>query len=210
LALGSRKKPFPGTAPFFEGKRTMQFHPSIVQCRFDSPLGPMTLAATDAGLAGAWFAGQRHMPAVLASTANASWPEQKAHPALVYTASWLRGYFAGASQPFAWPLDLSGGTAFQQAVWRVLLGIAQGATLSYGAVGKLAGSPQAMRAVGAAVGRNPVSIVVPCHRVVGASGALTGYAGGLERKTALLLLESVDAPLPAPPRKARQEGIPTV
>ena len=87
------------------------------------------------------------------------------------------------------PLDLRGGTAFQQAVWRALLAIPRGQTLSYGALAQRIGKPAAVRAVGAAVGRNPASIVVPCHRVLGQGGALTGYAGGLARKTALLRLE---------------------
>ena len=88
------------------------------------------------------------------------------------------------------PLDLSGGTAFQQAVWQALLTIATGSTTSYGSISKSIGNAAAVRAVGAAVGRNPISIIVPCHRVLGADGALTGYAGGLDRKIALLRLES--------------------
>ena len=84
---------------------------------------------------------------------------------------------------------MSGGTPFQQEVWRVLLGVARGHTISYGAVCQRMGRPSAVRAVGAAVGRNPLSVVVPCHRVLGQDGSLTGYAGGLERKTALLQLE---------------------
>ena len=87
------------------------------------------------------------------------------------------------------PLDLHG-TPFQRAVWHELLGLERGATCSYGDIAKRLGRPSAGRAVGAAVGRNPVSIIVPCHRVVGSDGALTGYAGGLQRKTALLQLES--------------------
>ena len=98
----------------------------------------------------------------------------------------LAAYFAGTRRSFDLPLDLERGTAFQQSVWRALLQIPYGATLSYGALGAVIGKPSAVRAVGAAVGRNPVSIIVPCHRVLGAHGALTGYAGGLERKTALL------------------------
>ena len=86
-------------------------------------------------------------------------------------------------------IDLSGGTAFQQAVWRALLSIAPGCTASYADISQAVGNPAAVRAVGAAVGRNPVSIIVPCHRVVGTDGSLTGYAGGLDRKTALLRLE---------------------
>ena len=101
----------------------------------------------------------------------------------------LRDYFAGRRTQFDLPLDLQGGTAFQQSVWQALLAIPAGDTTSYGAIGLRVGRPSAVRAVGAAVGRNPVSIVVPCHRVLGRDGSLTGYAGGLERKSALLELE---------------------
>ena len=104
----------------------------------------------------------------------------------------------GASErsQFDVPLDLSGGTAFQQSVWKALLEIPPGTTTSYGALGRQLGRPLAVRAVGAAVGRNPLSVVVPCHRVLGADGSLTGYAGGIDRKRALLTLEH--APLAAP------------
>jgi methylated-DNA-[protein]-cysteine S-methyltransferase len=103
----------------------------------------------------------------------------------------LMEYFAGTRTQFDLPLDLTGGTAFQQSVWQALLAIPQGATASYGQISSRIGKPAAVRAVGAAVGRNPVSIIVPCHRVMGADGSLTGYAGGLDRKTALLHLEGV-------------------
>jgi methylated-DNA-[protein]-cysteine S-methyltransferase len=167
----------------------MKFDPSIVQTHFQSRLGPMTLAATNAGLAGVWFDGQRHLPPELASAA--SWPEDPSHPVLKKTALQLAEYFAGKRRDFDVPLDMSGGTAFQQSVWRALLAIASGKTTSYGRISQVIANPAAVRAVGAAVGRNPVSIIVPCHRVLGANGALTGYAGGLDRKTALLSLEGV-------------------
>ena len=165
----------------------MKFDPSIVQTHFQSPLGAMTLAATQSGLAGAWFIDQRHLPDELASAS--SWPVDAAHPVLKKTAQQLAEYFAGQRQVFDLPLDLSGGTAFQQAVWQALLGINPGATCSYGSISKTIGNAAAVRAVGAAVGRNPISIIVPCHRVLGADGSMTGYAGGLDRKTALLKLE---------------------
>lgn len=111
--------------------------------------------------------------------------------ALLQAVTQLREYFAGRRSAFELPLDLQGGTVFQQSVWQALLNIPSGATASYGAVSDRLGKPAAVRAVGAAVGRNPLSIVVPCHRVLGADGSLTGYAGGLERKTALLRLEGV-------------------
>lgn len=165
----------------------MKFDPSIVQTSFQSPLGPMTLAATHAGLAGVWFDGQRHLPDEL--TAPSDWPTDATHPVLKKTTRQLTEYFAGQRRDFELQLDLSGGTAFQQAVWQALLGIATGQTTSYGRISQTIGNPAAVRAVGAAVGRNPVSIIVPCHRVLGADGSLTGYAGGLDRKTALLKLE---------------------
>ena len=165
----------------------MTFDPSIVQTRFQSPLGPMTLAATQAGLAGVWFDGQRHWPAEL--TPPTRWPAHPTHPVLVETATQLTEYFAGQRRDFDLALDLSGGTVFQQAVWQALLSIASGQTRSYGRISQNMGNAAAVRAVGAAVGRNPISIIVPCHRVLGADGSLTGYAGGLDRKTALLKLE---------------------
>lgn len=157
-------------------------HPLVCQ-RHESPLGTMLLAASDRGLAGAWFIGQRHGPEGI------PWPEVSTHPVLEEAARQLRDYFAGTRNTFALPLDLAFGTPFQQSVWQALLAIPTGQTTSYAELGRRLGRPQAARAVGAAVGRNPVSIVVPCHRVLGTAGALTGYAGGLERKTALLKLE---------------------
>ncbi len=164
-------------------KKPDTFH-TLVRCSYAGPLGPMTLAATDQGLAGLWFDGQKHMPDCSA------WPVQEDHALLLQAQAELRDYFAGQRRSFSLPLDLSRGTAFQQAVWRALLDIAPGQTLSYGALAQRMGRAAAVRALGAAVGRNPLSIVVPCHRVIGADGSLTGYAGGLERKRALLRLES--------------------
>jgi methylated-DNA-[protein]-cysteine S-methyltransferase len=102
----------------------------------------------------------------------------------------LQQYFAGERSQFDVPVDLGRGTPFQQSVWAALRGIPPGATTSYGAISQRLGKASAVRAVGGAVGRNPISIIVPCHRVVGANGAMTGYAGGLPRKVALLQLES--------------------
>ncbi|MFM9879905.1 MAG: methylated-DNA--[protein]-cysteine S-methyltransferase [Burkholderiaceae bacterium] len=162
----------------------MKFDPSTVQSHYPGPLGRMILAATDQGLAGLWFEGQKHVPAALAH-----WPVHDQHPVLLQTAAQLDAYFAGRRTAFGAALDLRAGTPFQQAVWQALLAIPPGTTTSYGALSQAIGKPRAARAVGAAIGRNPISIVVPCHRVVGAGGTLTGYAGGLHRKTALLQLE---------------------
>ena len=161
----------------------MKNNETLRRCSYASPLGPMTLAASDKGLAGIWFDGQKHMPD------TSAWPIQDQHPVLLQAQAQLREYFAGQRQQFDLRLDLDQGTDFQQQVWRGLLDIPAGRTMAYGALAARIGRPAAVRALGAAVGRNPISIVVPCHRVVGADGSLTGYAGGLERKVALLQLE---------------------
>lgn len=161
----------------------MKFDNSISQTHYESPLGTMIVAATRSGLAGVWFEGQRHMPGC------SGWPEQPDHPVLCEAVAQLEEYFGGRRTQFDLPLDLQAGTRFQQSVWKALLAIPHGRTTSYGVLSQRIGRPAAVRAVGAAVGRNPLSIVVPCHRVLGAAGSLTGYAGGLQRKSALLHLE---------------------
>lgn len=166
----------------------MKFHPATVQITCPSPLGAITLAATPQGLAGLWFEGQQHLPDALAH-ATAAWPVDSCHPVMRLASQQLAEYFVGQRQHFDLPLDLSGGTHFQQAVWHALLAIEPGQTQSYGQVSQHIGRPTAVRAVGAAIGRNPLSIIVPCHRVLGANGSLTGYAGGLPRKSHLLTLE---------------------
>ena len=152
------------------------------QRRIDTPLGAMLLARTAAGLAGVWFEGQRWHPGLLAA------PSSPGDALLAEAARQLAGYFAGTRRAFDPPLDPRG-TAFQRAVWQRLGAIGRGRTTTYGAVARELGASRAVRAVGAAIGRNPLSIVVPCHRVLGAGGAPTGYAGGLHRKAALLALE---------------------
>ena len=153
---------------------------------FDSPLGPLLLAATPRGLCGVWFVAQKHMPS---AARQASWQPNPDNPLLRDTVNQLTAYFSARLRQFDLPLDLSTGTAFQQAVWQALSKIPLGQTQSYGAMARQLNKPTASRAVGAAVGRNPISIVVPCHRVLGAAGHMTGYAGGLWRKEALLALE---------------------
>ena len=161
-----------------------KFKKPAVRSDFDSPLGTLTLAAHDDALVGIWFEGQQHWPTELDH-----WPQVARHPHIDKAVRQLQEYFSGKRQQFDLPLDLSAGTAFQQSVWRSLMKIPTGQTVTYGTVGQRIGKPSAVRAVGAAVGRNPFSIVVPCHRVIGSNGALTGYAGGLDRKVALLTLE---------------------
>jgi methylated-DNA-[protein]-cysteine S-methyltransferase len=192
------------------------------QCRIDTPLGPMRLAATARGLAGAWFEDQRHHPGPLAA------PEDARHPVLRAAATALAAHWRGEWpaigdsahpavapgtdpapdhgtrpqvhampgdrqpwEPLQAPLvfDLAG-TPFQQAVWRALQSIPPGQTRDYAGLAAALGRPNAARAVGAAVGRNPVSVLLPCHRVLGRGGRLTGYAGGLARKQALLAHEA--------------------
>ena len=156
----------------------------LVRSEMQSPLGKITLAAHDDALVGIWFDGQAHSPPDMQS-----WTLVKRNALMDTAAKQLLEYFAGKRQHFDLPLDRNSGTAFQQSVWHSLLTIPPGETVSYGTVGQRIGKPSAVRAVGAAVGRNPFSIVVPCHRVIGTNGSLTGYAGGLDRKVALLTLE---------------------
>lgn len=164
----------------------MKHDPNIVYAEFGSAQGNVYLAATTRGLAGMWFTDQRHLPDVSAweQVDNAS--QQRV---LKETQWQLQAYFAGQLRQFDIPLDLSAGTAFQQSVWQALLAIPFGKTTSYGALSSSIGKPLAVRAVGTAIGRNPIGVIVPCHRVIGADGSLTGYAGGLHRKEAFLKLE---------------------
>jgi methylated-DNA-[protein]-cysteine S-methyltransferase len=162
----------------------MKISPKTSRCTLTTPLGSMTLAAHDTALVWAGFDGQKHAPD------TGAWPQSDSHPVLRLACEQLQDYFASGRRSFDVPLDLSGGTAFQHSVWLSLLDIAPGTTCSYGTISQRIGKPKAVRAVGAAIGRNPLSILVPCHRVVGANGALTGYAGGIDRKIALLQLES--------------------
>jgi methylated-DNA-[protein]-cysteine S-methyltransferase len=174
----------------------MKFHTSIVQTSISTPLGRMVLAATADGLAGTWFTDQRHLPNALGATPDFksvphSWPRDDAHPTLIKAAKQLGEFFAGKRRNFDLQYDISGGTLFQQSVWRALLKIDHGQLSSYGQIARQIDNPAAVRAVGMAVGRNPLGVIIPCHRVVGANGALTGYAGGLHRKVWLLDHEGV-------------------
>jgi methylated-DNA-[protein]-cysteine S-methyltransferase len=159
---------------------TLADRPWVAQTTLDTPLGPLLIAATARGLGGAWFAGQAHHPGPLDA------PLRPQEPLLAEAARALAAYWREPIRArFDLPLD-PGGTPFQQTVWQALRGIEAGQLKSYGELAREAGRPQAARAVGAAIGRNPLSVIVPCHRVVGRQGALTGYAGGLDRKRALL------------------------
>jgi methylated-DNA-[protein]-cysteine S-methyltransferase len=160
-----------------------------------TPLGDMLLAASPLGLAGAWFTeGQKHSPS---GTLTAAWPlasrGDAAQAILDKASQQLTQYFLGKLEVFDLPFDLSSGTAFQQSVWHEISKTESGKTCTYGAICHAIHQPTAARAVGAAVGKNPISILIPCHRIIGSSGAMTGYAGGLDRKVALLQLEASHA-----------------
>jgi methylated-DNA-[protein]-cysteine S-methyltransferase len=151
-----------------------------------SPIGQITLVATDAGLSGLYIEGQRHWP----RDAEA-WIREDDGSRFDPVLTALARYFMGKSLDIHVPLDFVSGTAFQKQVWEALKLIPAGQTWSYTQLAIRVNAPAAVRAVGAAVGRNPLSIILPCHRVIGGKGALTGYAGGLERKRWLLAHEGV-------------------
>jgi methylated-DNA-[protein]-cysteine S-methyltransferase len=148
-----------------------------------SPVGELKLVASDKGLAAILWENDNPRRVRLAPTS-----EDKNHPVLVEAERQLKDYFSGKRKSFSIKLDFKG-TEFQKRVWAALLTIPFGETRSYGQIAKQIQSPKAVRAVGAANGKNPISIIAPCHRVIGATGKLTGFAGGLEAKARLLALE---------------------
>ncbi len=156
-----------------------------VSMRLDSPVGRLTLVASDVGLAAVLWENDR--PHRVRLNVDA---ENETHPVLVEAARQLREYFSGQRKRFSVALDPTG-TPFQRRVWNALLAIPFGETRSYAQIAEQIGSPTAVRAVGAANGRNPISIITPCHRVIGSTGKLTGFAGGLDVKARLLALEGV-------------------
>ena len=152
-----------------------------------SPVGQLKLVASEAGLS-----------AILWEKDGRSWKHLRSqqadpldHPILLETENQLEEYFAGSRRNFTMNLDLQG-TPFQRSVWQALLEIPYGEVRSYGDIARGIGKPTAFRAVGAAVGMNPISIVAPCHRVLGSTGALTGFAGGLQAKLGLLAVENIE------------------
>ncbi|EEX94519.1 methylated-DNA--protein-cysteine methyltransferase [Vibrio orientalis CIP 102891 = ATCC 33934] len=148
---------------------------------YTSPLGVMTLQADDDGMLGAWFETQTTQPVTLGQYTESNL-------ILMRTIKQLDEYFAGQRTEFDLPLAAKG-TSFQMQVWQALTSIPHGQTWSYQDLANAIGNPKAVRAVGLANGKNPISIIVPCHRVIGKNGKLTGYAGGVERKAKLLELE---------------------
>ncbi len=158
---------------------------------YTTPLGELLLAADEAGLTGAWFEGQKYF----ARTLPKDYTERET-PVLAEAKRWLDCYFGGEAPDFLPPLHPQG-SGFQKAVWDRLLHIPYGETTTYSEIAAALAARQgrthlSAQAVGGAVGHNPISVIVPCHRVVGASGSLTGYAGGIERKVKLLTLEGAD------------------
>ena len=152
---------------------------------FESPHGGMLLVANDEGLAGVYFDRQKHHPRL-----QADWKKNSQHKVLKQAKRELEEYFAGKRKRFEVALDPDG-TPFQRSVWKAISTVRFGDTITYGELARRAGHDGSARAAGAATGRNPIDIIVPCHRIMGANGSLTGYAGGLERKRALLALEGV-------------------
>jgi len=152
----------------------------------ESPVGVLTLVAEDEGLVAILWEDDEPERVRLGPMT-----EDEGHPVLVETERQLAEYFAGRLREFSVKLCFEG-TDFQKQVWAALLTIPYGETRSYGQIAEQIGNPKAVRAVGAANGRNPISIIAPCHRVIGAGGKLTGFAGGLEKKAVLLGIESDD------------------
>ena len=155
---------------------------------YTSPIGDILLAADDAGLTGLWFQGQKYFARGLEKE-----QEERNLPVFDQTKAWLDLYFSGKEPDFLPPLHLIG-TDFQKQVWEILLAIPYGKTTTYGKIaGQIAQrrglAHMSAQAVGGAVGHNPISIIVPCHRVLGTDGSLTGYAGGVDKKIHLLSLE---------------------
>lgn len=151
-----------------------------------SPLGPMTLASDGAALIGAWFNGQKYFPKRLSLDSK----EEKI-AVLEQTQTWLERYFQGRQPDFTLPLQLID-TPFRIAVWKILQEIPYGKVVTYKEIAEKMGNKMSAQAIGGAVGHNPISIIIPCHRVVGSNGSLTGYAGGIQRKLQLLTIEQAD------------------
>lgn len=147
----------------------------------DTPFGPALAVCDGEALSGFYFVGQKYFP-----EDAGQWERRPRHPVFLQLAKELKRYGSGAQRHFDVPIAFSAGTEFQRAVWHAIAAIPFGATISYRELAERVGKPTGVRAAAAATGRNPISLIVPCHRVVGSNGALTGYAGGLDRKRALL------------------------
>jgi len=151
--------------------------------KYPSPVGALTVASDGENIIGLWLEGQKYFAATLSGEAI-----EKELPVFEEARHWLDIYFSGREPDFLPPLAPRG-SEFRRTVWGELLRIPYGETVSYGEIAKRLGGKTSARAVGGAVGHNPISIIIPCHRVVGAKGSLTGYAGGVEKKKQFLRLE---------------------
>jgi len=158
---------------------------------YQSPYGQVLLVASEDGLSGVYFDRQKYFP-----RKEKEWKRAPNHAPLKQAKRELAQYFAGKRRSFSVALDPRG-TPFQRSVWKAISKVGFGRTISYAELAKKAGCPGSARAAGAATGRNPVSVIVPCHRILGSDGSLTGYAGGLRRKRALLALEGMGRELTA-------------
>ncbi|WP_281647843.1 methylated-DNA--[protein]-cysteine S-methyltransferase [Parendozoicomonas sp. Alg238-R29] len=159
----------------------------MIFTKFNSAFGTTFAAADNGKLCHLWFPGQKHEPD------SSSWAEKNDEPVFTLLKQQLQEYAEGQRQTFQLPLNPRG-TDFQKSVWEALLNISFGEHSSYGVLAKQLGKPKASRAVGAAVGKNPIGIIIPCHRVLGSTGKLTGFAAGLEMKAQLLAVEGVLEP----------------
>jgi methylated-DNA-[protein]-cysteine S-methyltransferase len=157
---------------------------AICCSKFKTPIGDLLLVAEADALTGVYFAGCDHVP-----SSREAWTADPNHPVIKTTVKQLGEYFAGKRNSFSLPLRLTG-SAFQERIWQQIALVPYGKTISYTELAKRAGAPEAVRAAGATTGRNPLSIIVPCHRIVGKNGKLCGFAGGLEKKQFLLKLEA--------------------
>jgi methylated-DNA-[protein]-cysteine S-methyltransferase len=164
---------------------------TLTHTSFQSPLGEVCLLVSEVAVCGLWFTDSHRVPDWMLAS-----PQTQVHAnkLLAEATRQLQAYWTGERKAFDMPIDLSWGTPFQQTVWRQLMTISYGHTCTYADVARAIGKPQGLRAVGTAIGRNPLSVIVPCHRVLGSNGQLSGYSGGLDRKRALLQLESQGRP----------------
>ncbi len=164
----------------------------MYKSKYISPIGELLIAAEDSGICGLWFFGQKYFGCVGGSKLDLSLAEYKENHSILDAKRWLDIYFSGKEPDFVPRLSFCG-TSFQNEVWGMLAEIPYGETVTYGElskkIGESRGKKMSSQAVGGAVGRNPISIIIPCHRVLGNGGAITGYAGGIDKKIALLRLE---------------------
>lgn len=159
--------------------------------KYNSPIGGITLASNGKELTGLWFDGQKYFANNIPKER-----EEKGLPIFVRTKKWLDIYFSGKAPDFTPPLSMNGISPFRKRVWEIMLAIPFGETMTYGEIAKQiekeSGKRVSAQAVGGAVGHNSISLVIPCHRVVGTNGSLTGYAGGIDKKVWLLKMEHAD------------------